>query len=267
MTMTTVFLFAAASLLRLAIYYGYPSLVEGSAGDTSRAVSAFGAYDVIVFGDGLELPPAGTDAGLDAERRRLPSIIAALHATSRNPRIYGYIDLGNSQALPQSEIDRRVDLWQRLGVDGIFYDEAGADFGVTPDRLRAALRAVHARGLSAFLNAFNPDDLFAGDAAPAGRLRQADQVGPNDMILVESFAVRNGVREDAQRTAARAAAALKWRDRVGVKILATTTAGAAGYDAGLFAHGRGMAESVGMNGFGWGEPDFSANSRLPDRAR
>ena len=75
---------AAAAPLRLAIYYGYPSLVEQSGGDTARAAAVFGQYDAIVFGDGLELPDAeAADAGLKAERQRIAPLIRAIHDTPR----------------------------------------------------------------------------------------------------------------------------------------------------------------------------------------
>src|SRR5436190_1580137 len=82
-------------------------------------------------------------------------------------------------------------------------------------RRRAAVRAVHMRRLSAFMNAFVTDDVFQGDdsadAEAAGRL------GADDAVLIESFGIKNGEAEPASRIAARATAALKWRDRSGVK--------------------------------------------------
>jgi hypothetical protein len=252
--------------LRLAIYYGYPSLVEDARGDAARVAAVFGEYDVIVFGDGLEgAPDAAGDAGLRAERERMGPIIRALHATARHPRIYGYIDLGSSQNLPLAEIERRIDAWRQLGADGIFFDEAGSEFAVTPARRRAAVRAVHTRQLSAFMNAFVTDDLFQGDdnadLDPAGRL------GQDDAVLIESFGVRNGEPEPAPRIAARAASALRWRDRSGARVLAVTTASRHAFEAGLFAYAWWSAAVWGLDGIGWGEPDFSANSRLPWRAR
>src|SRR5688500_8633894 len=56
---------APLSPRRLAVYYGYPSLVNGSGGDVERAVATFAAYDVVVFGDGLEFA--------DVNPRRLPN--------------------------------------------------------------------------------------------------------------------------------------------------------------------------------------------------
>jgi hypothetical protein len=252
--------------LRLAIYYGYPSLVEDARGDVARAAAVFGAYDVVVFGDGLAgAPDAAADAGLRAERERIGPIIGALHATARRPRIYGYIDLGSSQNLALAEIERRVDAWRRLGADGIFFDEAGSDFAVTPARRRAAVRAVHARRLSAFMNAFVTDDLFQGDGA--ADLDPGSRLGQDDALLIESFAVKNGEPEPPSRVAARAAAALKWRDRSGVRVFAVTTSASPSGQTGLFAYAWWSAAAWGLDGVGWGEPDFSANSRLPWRAR
>ena len=251
---------------RLAIYYGYPSLVEDARGDIARVAAIFGEYDVVVFGDGLDgAPDAATDAGLRAERARLDSIVRAIHATPRHPRIYGYIDLGSSQNLTLADIERRIDGWQRVGADGIFFDEAGSEFAVTPARRRAAVRAVHMRRLSAFMNAFVTDDLFQGDdgadADAAGRL------GSDDAVLIESFAVKNGEGEATSRIAVRATAALKWRERSGVKVFAVTTPARQGFDGGLFAYAWWNAAVWGLDGIGWGEPDFSANSRMPWRSR
>ena len=51
---TVVAAAVAADPFPLAIYYGIPSLVNGAAGDVDRAAETFRAYDVVVFGDGLE---------------------------------------------------------------------------------------------------------------------------------------------------------------------------------------------------------------------
>jgi hypothetical protein len=256
---------AATAPQRLAIYYGYPSLVEGAAGDLSRAVGTFAAYDVVVFGDGLELGGASADAGLRAEHRHLTQMILSLHATARKPKLYGYVDLGRTQHLADAEVGRRIDEWSRLGVDGIFFDEAGRDFGVTPARRTTAVRAAHDSGLSAFMNAFDPDDLFAG--RPSTSPRGPDDLGERDALLLESFAVREGVVQSAEATTKRASAALKWRERTGVKVFAVTTTVARTFDQSVFAHAWQMAAMLGIDGFGWGEPDFSADSKLPWRER
>jgi hypothetical protein len=255
---------AVAPPRRLAIYYGYPSLVEGAAGDVARAIRIFAMYDDIVFGDGLELGRESPDAGLRAEHARLTQLVPGLRATAGTPALWGYVDLGRSQQLTQDAIVRRIDAWKALGVDGIFFDEAGRDFGVTPERRTAAVRASHERNLSVFMNAFDPNDLFEGWSAR--RLPDPGALGARDALLIESFAVREGVRQTGEATAKRATDALAWRARTGVKVLATTTA-VGPFDAEAFAFAWRQAAALGLDGIGWGEPHFSADSRLPWRDR
>jgi len=254
----------APALSRLAIYYGYPSLVEQSAGDIARAAAVFGEYDAIVFGDGLELPDAETaDAGLKAERQRLAPLVRAIHAAPRAPAVYGYVALGSTQKLPLAEIERRVERWRLAGVDGIFFDEAGRDFGVDAMRRRVAVCAAHSRGLRAFMNAFNPDDLFPS----AGDARQGcdGALGERDALLIESFVVRNGIVRTRTDVDTRVTAALKWRQRTGVRIFAITTTSEGAFSHEAFDVAWKQAAAHRLDGFGWGEKNFSADSRLPWR--
>ena len=231
---------AASPPKRLAIYYGYPSLVEGAAGDLLRAADTFARYDVIVFGDGLELGGASSDPGLRAEHQRLKRLVPLLRVAPGAPRLYGYIDLGRSQQLADREIVRRIDAWHH--------------FGVTAARRAAAVRAVHDGALSAFMNAFNPDDLF-----------ESPGLGANDALLVESFAVREGVIQPRDAVVTRVAAAVKWRRQTGVKIYGVTTAARGSFDRAAFDYARQLAAESGLDGFGWGEPSYSADAKLPYR--
>ena len=263
---------------RLAIYYGYPSLVNGASGNVERAVAAFADYDVIVLGDGLEFAdvnprrvPAGP--GPD-EHRRTRAIIERLRARSPATRVYGYIDLGNSQQLPIAEIQRRSTLWAAIGATGIFLDEAGYDFGVTRERQNSVIDFVHSLGLGVFVNAFNADDVFgagavalnaAGGGNPGGA---PSRLGANDAFLLESFQVRLGELDNWSAWVARTAAAVKHRDRFHSQIFAvttTTTATERGV-ANFYPYAWWSAALWGLDGFGWGEPDFSGvSSRLPPR--
>jgi hypothetical protein len=253
---------AASPLQRLAIYYGYPSLVEKSDGDIVKAAAVFARYDVVVWGDGLELGRDSADSGLRAEYPRLAPLVARLHNGTTKATVYGYIDLGRTQQLTIDEIIKRIDAWRRLGVDGIFFDEAGRDFGVTAVRRDEAVRAVHARHMSAFMNAFNPDDLFDSESSPGSRY----ELGRGDALLLESFGVRQGILE-TEAVPRRVAAALEWRKRLGVSVFATTTAGDLPFDGSAFASVWRRAVSLGLDGFGWGERNFGADARLPWRQR
>src|SRR5947208_399006 len=88
-----------ASPQRVAIYYGYPSLVNGADEDLSRAVAVFSAYDVIVLGDGLEFDTAGADTAGPEEHQFTRQLIEKLHLMPRRGFVYGYVDLGRTQRL------------------------------------------------------------------------------------------------------------------------------------------------------------------------
>jgi uncharacterized protein with GYD domain len=252
---------AAATPKRLAIYYGYPSLVEGAGGSVSHAVSIFGRYDVIVFGGHLDVGTASRD--LEIEEPLAVQIIRRLHLRPQQPVIFGYVDLGRSQQLADAEIVRRVDAWKRLGIDGIFFDEAGRDSHVSRQRRTAAVRAVHERGLSALMSAYNPDDLFdTRNATPAGA---PGELGARDALLIESFAVENSVVQPRDAAAKRAAAAIKWRQRTGIKVYAVTTTVPGRFDASAVVYAERLAADVGVDAFGWGEPNFSLDTYLPWR--
>jgi hypothetical protein len=251
---------------RLAIYYGIPSLVNGAQGDTARAAAVFGEYDLVVFGDGLEFPdvvPQRTPPGPGAvEHRKTAEIIRLLSATGRAPIVYGYIDLGGSQKLSQREIERRIALWRQIGTGGIFFDEAGYDFGVTRARQNAAVAAVHAAGMRVFMNAFNPDDVFLPSAGQAHRLEAGDA------FLLESFVVRNG-RDADSGWIGRAARAIEYARRLRIQVHATTTMEAGmDFSPGALDYAWWAALAHGLDGFSWGEPSFGGpTSMLPWRPR
>jgi hypothetical protein len=263
---------------RLAIYYGYPSLVNGAAGNVDRAVATFADYEVIVFGDGLEFDdvnPRRTPAGAGAdEHRKTRAIVGRLRARSAATRIYGYIDLGNSQRLSLVDIQGRAAKWAAMGATGLFLDEAGYDFGVTRERQNAVVDFVHSLGLSVFANAFNTDDLFGTASVPLNSVGggnpsgAASRLGANDAFLLESFQVRLGEVDNWSIWAARTAAAIKNRERFGSKVFAvtTTTAATERSAAALYPYAWWSAAVWGLDGFGWGEPDFSGvSASLPSR--
>ena len=255
----------AAVPQRLAIYYGIPSLVNGAAGNVERAAAVFAEYDMVVFGDGLEFTDVvrgRTPAGAGAqEHERTRAIMARLAQGPRHTRVYGYIDLGHSQKLPLDEIERRVSLWKAMGAYGIFFDEAGYDYGVTRARQNAAVDAVHARGMRVILNAFRPEDVFGG--AERHRLQAGDG------YLLESFAIRLGKPDTSALGAQRTAAAITAARQAGVLVLAVTTADARiDFTPAQMEHAWREAIAAGVDAFGWGEPEFSGpTSRLPWRER
>lgn len=256
---------------KLAIYYGYPSLVNLSNTDLHVAASTFDEYDFVVFGDGLEfldVVPSRLPAGAGAkEYENTRRIIESLKNSQKHTQVYGYVDLGNSQKLSLEELDRRIEFWSEMGVAGIFLDEAGYDFGVTRARQNAAVTSVHKRKLSAFLNAYNLSDIFdqkviplnqAGGGNPSG---EACLLGNNDLALIESFQIRNGEFDDD--SPARILQATQYREKFGTKLIGVTTLlpnqkfNQAQHDYAWWS-----AVLWAMDGFGWGEPNFSSSDNL-----
>jgi hypothetical protein len=243
---------------RLAIYYGIPSLVNGAAGDIDRAAATFAAYDVVVFGEGLQYEVAlhGRPVGGPVERQRTAAILRRLASLRPSTQVFGYVPLGNTAGLAMPVVTDAVRRWKALGVHGIFFDEAGYDFGVTRQRQNEAIDSARAEGLRVFLNAFDSDDVLADQP----------RLGENDMYLLESFLVRNGELEDIDRWHERARKADAHSRATGIRVWTVTTTAAPAFDARLCALAWWGTVLWGFEGFGWGEPAFSApTSMLPRR--
>ena len=264
---------------RLAIYYGYPSLVNGSRGDVEKSADVFSSYDIVVLGDGLEFSdrkPGRYPEGDPAEHQKTLQIIATTRRNVPRVRFYGYICLGEiriaggEHVLSPAEIKERIALWKRMGVSGIFLDEAGYDWPIV-DRKRQnfAVEYIHAQGLSAFANAFYPEDLFSlqdlRGKNPAGLRPLLDG---RDLFLLESFQVKNGAYEDSSEWQQRLQAALDGRRRYKSHVFATTTTPPQStFAPEKFSYAWWSAWLYDLDGFGWGEPDFAAvHNLLPDRS-
>ncbi len=164
---------------RLAIYYSYPSIVNGANGDVGLATSEFAAYDLIVFADTIEHQE-------HADHEKTKQIISNLNAL--NKKVFGYVDLGcTASKLSISTVQQYMDEWKDMGVYGIFLDCAGFDYGVTRERQNDAVDYAHDKGLYVFMNAWNPDDV-SGDLDESG-LSNPSLVGTGDWYLAESWMV------------------------------------------------------------------------------
>jgi hypothetical protein len=239
-----------ASPGRLAIFYGVPSLVNGASGDIERAAREFAPYDVVVFGDGLQDERA-------VEHRRTAEIIRRLAAVRPDTRVFGYIALGRKAGLSETQVADAIARWKDMGVRGVFLDEAGYDFGVTRARQIFAIDTAHAVALDVFVNAFNPDDVLAGDT----------HLRAGDLLLLESFIVRKGRVESSDRSSVRARSATGHARRTGVEVWAVTTPADDGhFDRRLCTRAWRSVVRLGFNGFGWGEPLYAASSSvMPQR--
>jgi hypothetical protein len=222
----------------VAIYYGYPSLVNGAKGDLEKAARAFSKYRIVVIGDGLEFPNHPDHGNVVHLLQRL-----------KKSRVFGYICIGSSQKLPIDEVRRRILAWKQTGVNGIFLDEAGNDFDVSRERREQIIDIVHAANSSVFINAFQPSDVFANGT----HLRRGD------FFLLESFVVRNGKLDDSTLMNSRVQEAREFRNRYKVGLVGVTTTPGP-FSPDLYRAACIAAKKASLDGVGWGEPNFSSSS-------
>jgi hypothetical protein len=93
----------------LAVYYGWPSLVENSHGNLTKASNWFEKFDLIVFGDGIWKTTHGDHANTKI-------IIGNLIAN--NKQVFGYVDLGvKTQNLTEAQMREAVNGWSAMGAN------------------------------------------------------------------------------------------------------------------------------------------------------
>ncbi len=93
----------------LAIYYGWPSLVENSQGDVTKASNWFQKFDLIVFGDGIWKKTHG-------DHLKTETIIENL--INGGKKVFGYVDLGvSTQNLSDAQMREAVDGWSAMGAN------------------------------------------------------------------------------------------------------------------------------------------------------
>ena len=167
---------------KLAIYYGYPSTVADYT--VEGAVDIFKVYDLLIFGKDLE-----NNSHPDHNNTELIINHQDMSATG----VYGYIDTTYST----NTMKNRVDKWYNIGVKGIFINLFGYDFGTTREKQNTFVDYIHSKGLTVFVNSWNPDDALGnGIVNPNNINGMSHQLSPTDWYLAESFAVKNNEFDD-----------------------------------------------------------------------
>ncbi|MCP4250765.1 MAG: hypothetical protein GY778_27320 [bacterium] len=250
---------------KLLIYYAFPSMINGAA-TVDDAATEFGQYEVAVVGDGLQDGPGDPDPHPDHAN----TVAIMAHAATADTMFFGYIDLGvttNNHSL--MEIQRRVDAWQGMGIEGIFLDDFGYDFDVTRVRQNAAVDYIHAAGLPVCANAWQPDDAFGDQVHPKNPSGVPTSLGADDFYLSESYQVREGVIVEEATWQNKANPLRVYQGELGFEILSITTVDASGaYDESKFFYAWHSAAMYGHFATGWGESGYSAQTALaPFRTR
>jgi hypothetical protein len=249
----------------LLIFYSYPSAINNVA-NLPDAITEFAKYDIVVIGDGLQDGPG--DPNPHPDHANTVQIVNA--PETDHVIFFGYIDLGvTTDNHSLTEIQRRVDAWQALGVDGIFLDDFGYDFGVTRARQNAAVSYVHTQGMPVCANGFFPDDVFSSAVHPNNPGGDATQLGSNDYYLSESDQITEGEYVTIANWQTKANALREYQQQLGVEILSvTTTLDTFPYEQNKFWYAWYSAALYGHLATGWGEYLFASDDNLaPYRAR
>lgn len=247
------------------IYYGWPSLIQNSNGTVVTAASQFSQYRYVVLGNGLQDPAHGDHA-------KTQQIVQ--HPLANGVTFFGYVDLGvSTQNLSLADIQTRVLQWKTMGIDGIFLDDYGYDYGVSRQRQNDVVQYIHGQGLPVVANGWNPDHVFgpAIHAAynPSGL---ATALNAADFYLSESFAVANWNYDPDWMTKANVLES--YRAALGFRILANTTNDVAHrdtFDPERLNYAWFCAAIYGYEALAWGEYSYSAggsnNTVAPYRNR
>jgi len=222
--------------------------------DLVCAIKQFEPYDYIILGNQLEQINHG-------DHDNTKTIVQQLHAQHPHIKIFGYIDLvAFSKESPTTQQAHCED-WQRMGVNGILFDDFGYDYGVTRDNQNQAISLAHRYQLSAIANAWRPDDVF-------GTLfgESPTQLAPGDYYLFESYQHKTSYDYEDYVSDS------EWRAKAetlnhylalptfsGIKILAITTANTTLNAQLKLEYAWFSALLDGYAAVGWGNPQFSAS--------
>lgn len=159
------------NIKKLAIYYGYPSLINNST-SINDAIAEFNNYDLVVFGDGIE------------ESSHPDHANGLLIINQSTANIYGYVNCNRKLSKVIADIDK----WCIMGVAGIFCDQFGFGFDkITRNRQNQIINYIHSENMIVFANVYNPDDLFGTHVHIKNPNQLPTAMTSSDWYLAQSF--------------------------------------------------------------------------------
>jgi hypothetical protein len=248
------------------VYYGYPSLVNNVQGNLKAAAEAFSQYDYIILGANLEL-------STHDDHNNTTEIIKNL---GEKTKVFGYVNLAMTVLkLSMAEMKDRVKNWKKMGAFGIFLDSSGYDYGVTRERQTEIIDFIHKQDLTAFINAFDPADIFSSDTVPVNAHGGGNPKGlkspleKKDFYLHESFQIQESKYVDPAFWAAKCQKAIKLSESMEINHMVTTVSSpSANFSQEHLDYAWWSALLWGFQGFCWGEVSFgSTNNQIPFRQR
>lgn len=247
---------------QLMVFYGWPGrgmgpcngcFPEGS--NAAFRAAEFGIYDDLILGAGLELET-------HPEHELVTAMLA--EPAMAQTRVWGYIDAGvTTSNFLVVEIATRALWWQAMGVEGIFLDDFGYDFGTSRARQNQIVTLLHGYGLRVIANAFDPDDAYSSDydavynpsAAPTA-------LNASDFYFYESHGVRLDQLEEQAQWWEKSQKIEAHRNALGFGVLSVTTKAydsAYVFDAEQFAAAWHLAVIARHTSTGYSEFSYSAS--------
>lgn len=247
----------------LLVFYSPPNIMNGRFSD-DYAAGVLSRYGDVILPDGLY------DSG-HQYHASTQAIIQKLSALDTDTVLWGYIDLGVTNGAtntPIATLKTRVDAWIAMGVQGIFCDLVGYDYGVTRARQNEMITYIHGKGLPAFLNVWNSDDLLSSAVNatynPTGTPTVANS---SDAMMLESWICNTDAYSSpyfAQFTEIkeRGDKAVAYRTSMGIRLYALSIYGYTGKTDSelkqLYDYTNAFARIWRLDGSGLGASNYSS---------
>jgi len=238
---------------KVLLYYGYPSLANGSGWNIHNAMRIFNEFDIIVLGYGLQFPHHD-------EHNNTRLLIS--HLVKNGKKVYGYVPLGltgprqpENKLTSREQIQAEIDKWEDLGITGIFGDEMESGFGVDRTRQNYLIDYAHSAGLSVIANGYAIEEVLGGKDV---------RLGDGDYYFLESFGIIAGEYNDIKNTIDRGKRAREYKKKLGIGVITGGRDGLVKLDdrtvnSDKFRHSYFATLLFNFDGFSYSDFNYSAS--------
>ena len=248
----------------LLIYYGWLNSFNSAKNAWANEAVAqdLAKYDVLVFGDGIQDPYHGDYANTTV-------IISRVKVLNPDALIFGYVTTNQDYSV----LTPKVHQWDTLQVHGIFFDEAGYDYGKTRTEFNQRVDYVHGMTYArlCIANAWNSDHVLGtvNDSnfpnSTYNPSSVASSLNSSDFILLESFPVNTGAYVEGYESASdwkiRGEKSVSLFNQFGVNFISSSVIDNNSVDGGsLCAFAYTSAIMFGIKYFGTSDTSYGSNS-------
>ena len=238
---------------RVCFYYGWPSSVNATY-SIPGAVDVFDEFDVIIFAEVLAIDPGHGD------KSNTQAIIDLLHAiTTKDIEIYGQVLMNRTTGLAKSYADIFLNNGaDDYDMDGIFWDLAGYDVGVSRSKMNTLVDYVHGKSGKNMVYSLNPDDALGDDYHAVYNPDQyTTSLGPGDSYVLKNMLMNNGTLVDDDVVIEKVTACYEYRKDLGVKVYGVDTGGNTVVQDQV-DYGWNLTLAFGFDGYQYTDTNFSA---------